>query len=56
MQAPLSEDQIEVLKYYRALPRVRQVLFMREIIFLKNTGKIPQRWKSAGFVDDEGGR
>jgi len=56
MDMQLSDDMIEILDFYRTLPRDRQVSFMREIIYLKNTGKVPLRWKQAGFMENEGGR
>ncbi len=56
MKTQLSDDEMGILDYYRTLPKDRQVSLMREIIFLKNTGKIPQAWKQAGFVENTGGR
>lgn len=55
MKTQLSDDETEILDYYQTLPKDRQVSLMREVIFLKNTGKIPQAWKQAGFMENAGG-
>jgi hypothetical protein len=56
MKTQLSDDEKVILDYYRTLPKDRRASFRREIIFLKNTGKIPQAWKQAGFMEPTGGR
>ncbi len=56
MKTQLSDDEMRILDYHRTLPKDRQVSLVREIIFLKNTGKIPQAWKQAGFMEHTGGR
>ena len=41
---PVDECERVVTEHMKGLTQDEQIRFLREVIFLKNTGRRPQRW------------